>query len=120
MITLKDIKADLTSDLKIKGVTYDSREVEPGYIFVAIQGKEYCGEDFAVEAMKKGACAIVTSKDSDLEIELPLIKSENPRKYLSFISSLNYSKSPEIICAITGTNGKTSTINFLHQIWNLT
>ena len=119
MITLKDIKADLTSNLKIKGVTYDSREVEPGYIFVAIQGKEYCGEDFAVEAMKKGACAIVTSKNSDLEIELPLIKSENPRKYLSFISSLNYSKSPEIICAITGTNGKTSTINFLHQIWNL-
>ena len=119
MITLKDIKADLTSDLKIKGVTYDSREVEPGYIFVAIQGKEYCGEDFAVEAMKKGACAIVTSKDSDLELEIPLIKSENPRKYLSFISSLYYSKSPEIICAITGTNGKTSTINFLHQIWNL-
>ena len=119
MISLKDIKADLASDLKIRGVTYDSREVEPGYIFVAIQGKEYCGEDFAVEAMKKGACAIVTYKDSDLEIEIPLIKSENPRKYLSFLSSLNYSKSPEIICAITGTNGKTSTINFLHQIWNL-
>ena len=42
MISLKDIKADLAYDLKIKGVTSDSREVEPGYIFVAIQGKEYC------------------------------------------------------------------------------
>ena len=38
---------------------------------------------------------------------------------LSYISSIVFNNSPETVCAITGTNGKTSTTNFLQQIWNL-
>ena len=52
-------------------------------------------------------------------LDIPLIKDENPRRYLSYISSIVYNNSPETVCAITGTNGKTSTTNFLQQIWSL-
>ena len=86
MISLKDIKDDFSSDVIIKGVTCDSRKVEPGYIFVAIQGEINRGEDFIDEAIRKGASVIVTSLDSDLKLDIPLIKDENPRRYLSYIS----------------------------------
>ena len=119
MISLKDIKDDLSSDIIIEGVTCDSRKVKPGYIFVAIQGEINRGEDFIDEAIKKGASVIVTSSDSDLKLDIPVIKDENPRRYLSYISSIVFNNSPETVCAITGTNGKTSTTNFLQQIWNL-
>ena len=119
MISLKDIKDDFSSDVIIKGVTCDSRKVEPGYIFVAIQGEINRGEDFIDEAIRKGASIIVTSLDSDLKLDIPIIKYENPRRYLSYISSIFFNNSPETVCAITGTNGKTSTTNFLQQIWNL-
>ena len=105
--------------LTINGVTCDSREVKPGYIFVAIQGEKNRGEDFVYEAISNGASAIVTSENSELILDIPLIKDENPRRYLSHISSIIYKNSPEIVCAITGTNGKTSTTNFLQQIWSL-
>ena len=83
MISLKDIKDDLSSDIIIEGVTCDSRKVKPGYIFVAIQGEINRGEDFIDEAIKKGASVIVTSSDSDLKLDIPVIKDENPRRYLS-------------------------------------
>ena len=76
MISLKDIKDHLSSDVIIKGVTCDSRKVEPGYIFVAIQGEINRGEDFIDEAIKKGASVIVTSSDSDLKLDIPVIKDE--------------------------------------------
>ena len=119
MISLKDIKDHLSSDVIIKGVTCDSRKVEPGYIFVAIKGEINRGEDFIDEAIRKGASVIVTSLDSDLKLDIPIIKDENPRRYLSYISSIVFNDSPQTVCAITGTNGKTSTTNFLQQIWNL-
>ena len=81
----KDIKDDLPSDVIIEGVTCDSRKVKPGYIFVAIQGEINRGEDFIDEAIRKGASVVVTSADSDLKLDIPLIKDENPRKYLSYI-----------------------------------
>ena len=94
MISLKDIKDDLSSDIIIEGVTCDSRKVKPGYIFVAIQGEINRGEDFIDEAIKKGASVIVTSSDSDLKLDIPVIKDENPRRYLSYICLLYTSPSP--------------------------
>ena len=119
MISLKDIKDDFPENVTINGITCDSREVKPGYIFVAIQGEKNRGEDFVYEAINNGASAIVTSENSKLILDIPLIKDKNPRRYLSHISSTIYKNSPEIVCAITGTNGKTSTTNFLQQIWSL-
>ena len=85
MISLKDIKDDLSSDIIIEGVTCDSRKVKPGYIFVAIQGEINRGEDFIDEAIRKGASVIVTSLDSDLKLDIPLIKDENPRRYFCLL-----------------------------------
>ncbi len=93
MISLKDIKDDFPEDVTINGVTCDSREVKPGYIFVAIQGEKNRGEDFVYEAISNGASAIVTSENSKLILDIPLIKDKNPRRYLSHISSTIYKNS---------------------------
>ncbi|MEC9414685.1 MAG: UDP-N-acetylmuramoyl-L-alanyl-D-glutamate--2,6-diaminopimelate ligase [Pseudomonadota bacterium] len=119
MIKLDDIYKSFSSDVVVKGVTCDSREVKSGYIFVAIEGEVDRGEDYIDEAVKKGAIAIVASQNYKNKLNVPVIKEDNPRKSLSYISSLVFSENPETICAITGTNGKTSTTNFLQQIWSL-
>ena len=119
MIKLNDIYKSFSSDNLVKGVTCDSREVKSGYIFVAIQGEVDRGEDYIDEAVKKGAIAVVASKNYKNKLNVPVIKKDNTRKSLSYISSLVFSKNPETICAITGTNGKTSTTNFLQQLWSL-
>ena len=68
MISLKDIKDDLSSDIIIEGVTCDSRKVKPGYIFVAIQGEINRGEDFIDEAIKKAVVGDMSSFNKLLEI----------------------------------------------------
>ena len=100
MIKLNDIYKSFSSDNLVKGVTCDSREVKSGYIFVAIQGEVDRGEDYIDEAVKKEAIAVVASKNYKNKLNVPVIKKDNPRKSLSYISSLVFSKNPETICAI--------------------
>tara|TARA_B100000586_G_scaffold219954_1_gene166962 strand:- start:926 stop:2359 length:1434 start_codon:yes stop_codon:yes gene_type:complete len=121
MINIQKIDEKQKTDLNITGVTCDSREVKDGFIFVAINGEVDRGENYIPEAIEKGAKAIVASSSfkGHFDEKIALIKDNNPRKRLSEISALIYPKYPEIICAVTGTNGKTSTTNFLHQLWQL-
>ncbi|MEE3295435.1 MAG: Mur ligase domain-containing protein, partial [Pseudomonadota bacterium] len=121
MINIQKIDKKIKMDFEIAGVTCDSREVKDGFIFVAINGEADRGEDYIPEAIERGAKAIVSSSSfkGQFDDKIVLIKDNNPRKRLSEISALIYPKHPEIICAVTGTNGKTSTTHFLHQLWQL-
>jgi UDP-N-acetylmuramoyl-L-alanyl-D-glutamate--2,6-diaminopimelate ligase len=99
---------DLSDDPIITGVTSDSSEVQPGYLFAALPGIQYHGISFADAACKKGAAAILTSTDIDQQFDIPLLKSENPRADLAKIAALFFKDQPENIVMITGTNGKSS------------
>ena len=100
-----------STDAEIKGVAYDSRDVEPGSLFVCIRGTVKDGNTFAGEALKRGAAALVSEEFLPVPEEIPLIRVENARKALSRISAawFGYPARKLILVGVTGTKGKTTT-----------
>ena len=121
MLNLNTIDSSLHTDIIISGIQNNSKNIKKGDLFVAIKGSNKNGVNFINEAIDLGASAVLTS-DKTLNVSdyrVPIIIDENPRKKLSEISKLFFPNTPEIICGVTGTNGKTSTVEFLYQIWTL-
>ena len=109
-------------DPKIEGLTADSRNVKPGYLFAALPGYELDGREFISDAVFKGAAAILAPQDTILPSEIkdiPLIKVKNPRRSLALFSKAFFKIQPRITAAVTGTNGKTSVAWFTQHIWKL-
>ena len=108
------------SNIDIKGLSSNSKEVKRNYIFFAIKGNKTNGEKFIKDAIKKGAAVIICSKNCNFKSEkILIIKKNNIRNYLSIISSKFYKLKPQNIIAVTGTNGKTSIADLFFQIFNL-
>lgn len=76
-----------STDVEIKGVAYDSRNVEPGSLFVCIRGTMRDGCSFAAEALEKGAAALVSEKPVDVPGNVPLIRVTDARRALACISA---------------------------------
>ena len=107
-------------NLKVKGLALNSKDVRKGYIFFAIKGNEFDGENFINKAIKKGAIVIVCSKNSNFQSKkVYVIKTKRIRSYLSEVTSKFYTLKPKNIIAVTGTNGKTSVADFFYQILNI-
>lgn len=106
---------------KYKGLTLDSRMVEPGFLFAALPGAKVDGRDFIDAAIKKGAIAILAPTGTVLpegaHDDIELITDDNPRHVFSMAAADFYMDQPAYIAAVTGTNGKTSTAYFTQQIW---
>ena len=100
----------------VSHVTSDSRKVEAGSVFVAIKGSHFDGHDFIPQALENGAIAIV-AEDQIETGDVPLILTENSRLVLSQLAKALMPSQSGVVAAITGTNGKTSTADFLRQIW---
>jgi len=102
---------------KVSGITSNSKEVQPNFVFVAIQGVNVDGNQFIEEALNKKAVCVI-SDSNDVEETDRIIKVENARKALTCLAS-NYYGNPEKhikTIGITGTNGKTSTALILKDI----
>tara|TARA_Y100001970_G_scaffold286944_1_gene410351 strand:+ start:814 stop:2265 length:1452 start_codon:yes stop_codon:yes gene_type:complete len=107
-----------TKKCEITSITYDSRKVKEGTLFVAIAGFNVDGHDYIDQAIKKGAAAILANGRSPKTTSIPIIQVKNPRIALSQIAAQFYgnpSKSLQVF-GITGTNGKTSITHILHHI----
>lgn len=102
------------SDIEIKGIAYDSRKVEPGFIFVAIAGAQFDGHSFIEQAIANGAVAIICEKPVDT-LDRPRIMVTNCRRSLAAISAkfYNYPDQRLRLIGVTGTNGKTTTTNMI-------
>jgi UDP-N-acetylmuramoyl-L-alanyl-D-glutamate--2,6-diaminopimelate ligase len=103
----------------ITGITADSRKVAPGMIFAALPGARANGSAFIAEAVARGACAVLAPADTAWPPGVPprpLITDAAPRKRLAEIAATLAGPQPRKILAVTGTNGKTSTADFLRQI----
>ncbi len=117
---LKNLIKNPTKNIKIKGLATNSNDVKKNYIFFAIKGKKFNGENFIKQAIKNGAILIVCSKKCNLELtKFNILKVNNVRDYLSKITARFYSHKPNKIFAVTGTNGKTSVAEFFYQILNI-
>jgi UDP-N-acetylmuramoyl-L-alanyl-D-glutamate--2,6-diaminopimelate ligase len=110
--------------IDIAGITYDSRTVKKGYLFVAIEGSKHNGHDYIEDAIERGAAAIVFdnaevgSAFTAKHVSCTAVLVKNSRKSLAHISNnfyLHPSASLEVI-GITGTNGKTTTSYLLKSI----
>lgn len=109
---------------EITGISYDSRLLRPGDLFVAIEGENSDGHNFIEDAIRKGASAIVFEKDkyNDTIIkrypDVAWIGANNSRDILAKLSSISY-KNPSsdiTLIGITGTNGKTTTSYIIKKI----
>ena len=108
--------------LTITGITADSRAVKPGMIFVALPGAKADGTAFIAQAVASGAAAVLAPIGTVWPQNVPprpLITSATPRRDLALLAAALAGPQPECVVAVTGTNGKTSTVDFLRQLWAL-
>ena len=122
MQDLSDTFGGAVAGLDIAGVTADSRQVVPGDLFAALPGAQADGRAFIAEAVRRGAVAILAPTGTawpDGVPERPLLLDREPRQRLARIAALLAGPQPRTVVAVTGTNGKTSTVEFRRQIWTL-
>ena len=105
------------ANIKVKGLSSDTRKLKKGDLFFAFKGSKSDGNKFINEALKKGACAIISSKK--IKNNSKIIKVNDIRDCIGKICSKFYSIKPKNIIAVTGTNGKSSVADFFHQFLTL-
>ncbi len=115
------LPADLRSshNPNINRITMRAQDVQSGDLFCALPSAS--GKDirpFIRMAIDNGASAIIVSSDLDVDHSLDVfVSSPNPASLVSYVAAQFYTKKPETIIAVTGTNGKSSVVNFVNQLW---
>lgn len=110
------------STIDIVNVTADSRRVGAGDLFVALAGTAQDGRAFIADAVANGAAAVLAPPGTEWPPGVPprpLIEDPEPRRRLAQIAAILAGPQPAITVAVTGTNGKTSTVEFVRQLWAL-
>ena len=110
--------AGIDSDAGVTGFAIDHRNVTKGNIFGAFRGEKFDGEQFIVGAVKRGAVAVVARPEALVE-GAAHISDAKPRQRFAELAGRFYGPYPEVIVAVTGTNGKTSTVEMARQMWRL-
>ncbi|MEE2761220.1 MAG: Mur ligase family protein, partial [Pseudomonadota bacterium] len=105
------------ADTEVTGLTADSREVEPGFLFAALPGADADGRDFIADAVAQGAAAIL-AEPGTLVDAVPLLAHTMPRRRYAELAARFYGAQPAHMAAVTGTNGKSSVADFTRQLWN--
>jgi len=103
--------------VEIAGLTADSRQVRPGWLFAALPGAKADGAAFVPEALAKGAAAILAAEGARIEAPVPLLRAREPRRALALMAARFHARQPGTIVAVTGTSGKTSVADFTRQIF---
>ncbi len=109
-------------DKRIAGIASDSREIKEGFLFIAVTGTQKNGQDFIPDALARGAAAVLSETGTDKKLvpdSITLITVDDVRLALSKIASRFYPHQPSMVAAITGTSGKTSTVQFTRELWEL-
>jgi UDP-N-acetylmuramoyl-L-alanyl-D-glutamate--2,6-diaminopimelate ligase len=105
-------------EVEITALAADSRAVRPGTLFAALPGSKADGRAFIDDAVARGAAAVLVDPSlAHLALPVPLILDANPRRRLALVAARLCERQPRCICAVTGTNGKTSVAGFTRQLW---
>ena len=106
------------ADAQVTGFAIDNRKVAPGCVFGAFQGAAVNGESFIPAAVAAGAVAVVARAEARVEGALHIV-SANPRQTFARLAAGFFTPVPEVVVAVTGTNGKTSCVEMTRQIWRM-
>ncbi|MFC0384759.1 UDP-N-acetylmuramoyl-L-alanyl-D-glutamate--2,6-diaminopimelate ligase [Muricoccus vinaceus] len=104
----------------VTALTADSRQVVPGTLFAALPGARTDGRAHIAEAVRRGAVAVLAPEGTEWPAGVPvraLLTASDPRRALALMAARFHGAQPRTVVAVTGTNGKTSTADFLRQIW---
>ena len=116
-LDVRETRGDM--DRSVGGIAYDSRDVKPGFLFVAMDGLHTDGHSFIPDAVSRGATALVHARQlAETPAGVTRIRLDNPRAALSPLAAAFYghpSRSIRVI-GVTGTDGKSSTVWFITQL----
>ena len=107
------------ADPVVTGLAIDHRKVAPGTIFGAFVGEKFNGEDFIAAAIEAGAVAVVARPEARVEGAIH-VADANPRRAFARVAARFFHRFPATCVAVTGTNGKTSTVEMTRQLWRMT
>jgi UDP-N-acetylmuramoyl-L-alanyl-D-glutamate--2,6-diaminopimelate ligase len=106
----------------IRGLAADSRHVEPGFLFAALPGAKADGRAFIADAVARGAAVVLAPEGTEWPPGVPprpLLTDADPRAALARMAAAFHGVQPDVCVGVTGTNGKTSTVEFLRQFWSV-
>jgi UDP-N-acetylmuramoyl-L-alanyl-D-glutamate--2,6-diaminopimelate ligase len=103
--------------LKVEGVNADSRAIKPGEVFFAIPGLHTHGDAFASQARANGAKAMITDRTPVADPGIPVVVVSDVRSAYARAAARQFAPQPEVVVGVTGTNGKSSIVSFVRQIW---
>ena len=105
------------TDLRVEGISNDSRRVAPGSLFVAYRGVSADGHDYVPQAVSRGAVAVVAERKLK-GLGVPLVIVPDGREALAYLSAAwhGFPARQLTVVGVTGTDGKTTTCNLVHSI----
>lgn len=108
-------------EVDVRGVSHDSRQVEPGDLFVALAGSHHDGRSYARQAEERGAVAVLGRGEAPAEISVPWLAAEvDPRSLLGPLAARIYGHPDRqmVVAGVTGTNGKSTVTALLSVIFD--
>lgn len=116
-LKFKQVQPALTTDFDVTMLTQNTREVQPGAMFIAVVGYHVDGHDLVDQAIGKGAKIIVASKP--LDVNVPVIYVENTERAMAILADVFYGAPSQKMrmIGVTGTNGKTTVTHLIEQIY---
>jgi UDP-N-acetylmuramoyl-L-alanyl-D-glutamate--2,6-diaminopimelate ligase len=106
------------ADVPVTGFAIDHRKVAPGTVFGAFAGGRFNGEDYIAAAVAGGAIAVVARPEARVEGAVHIADTE-PRRRFARLAARFFAPFPAVAVAVTGTNGKTSTVEMVRQLWRM-
>lgn len=116
--TMKPLAVEGPLDHDITGITYDSRRVMPGNLFVAVRGERTDGHRFVEAAIDRGASAVLLERDAGFNPRATRIKVADTRRTMALASAQFYNHPSQQlkVAGVTGTNGKTTTAFMIQSV----
>ncbi|QQN74754.1 UDP-N-acetylmuramoyl-L-alanyl-D-glutamate--2,6-diaminopimelate ligase [Croceicoccus sp. YJ47] len=108
----------VAGETQVTGFAIDNRKVAKGSVFGAFRGSAANGEDYIPHAIAAGAVAIVARPEAHVDGAIHIADAE-PRRAFARIAAGFFRPTPQTVVAVTGTNGKTSTVEMTRQIWRM-
>ncbi|WP_408588123.1 UDP-N-acetylmuramoyl-L-alanyl-D-glutamate--2,6-diaminopimelate ligase [Novosphingobium sp.] len=118
LVAAAGLAFDGSGEGNVSGFAIDHRKVAPGTVFGAFPGTRFNGEDFIDAAIQAGAVAVVARPQARVSGAVH-IAADEPRRAFARLAAGFFTPVPQTVVAVTGTNGKTSTVEMTRQLWRM-